>query len=366
MIRVLHYIGSLEYGGSQAFVMNIYRKIDREQLQFDFITFPGETDGYHDEILSLGGRIYPCPRYRGTNHAAFVTWWKTFFREHKEYKVLHGHVRSVASIYIPIAKKAGLCTIAHSHSTSNGTGMAAKVKDIMQFPVRFQADYLFACSDEAGKWMFGKSVTNRKNYSVICNAVDIQRFSYNEKVRLRNREKLQLDDSYVIGTVGRLTEPKNHKFLIDIFHEIYALHPKVVLLIIGDGGLKFELEKRVDELGLHESVIFAGDRSNVQDYYMMMDVFAFPSLWEGLGIAAIEAQCSGLHCVVSDRVPRSVDIHAGLVDFVALDDKETWKRQLEKSQCDRKSQDEFAKKAGYDILDTAYKMQEFYIARSRE
>ena len=159
-IRIVHNIASLHLGGSQAFVMNMYRNIDRSKVQFDFVVTPETKEGFYDEITNLGGKIFSCPRYKGTNHIQYNKWWDDFFNEHPEYKVIHGHVRSTASIYLKIAKRHGLVTIAHSHSTSNENGISAIVKRIMQLPIRKQADYLFACSDKAGKWLYGeKAIT---------------------------------------------------------------------------------------------------------------------------------------------------------------------------------------------------------------
>lgn len=365
-VRVLHYIGSLDFGGSQMFVMNIYRVIDRDKLQFDFVAFPNEKEGFYNEIIRLGGKVFECPRYNGKNHFVFINWWKDFFRIHKEYRILHGHVRSVASLYLPIAKKAGLYTIAHSHSTSNGGGIIGKIKDILQYPVRTQADFLFACSDEAGLWMYGKRAIKRKNYKVISNAIDVKRFAYNLEKRKEIRTQLAIDDKYVVGTIGRLSKPKNHRFLINVFASLHKLDTKTVLLLVGDGELRSELEMQVNRTGLKDSVIFVGSRSNTQDYYQAMDVFAFPSLWEGLGMSVIEAQCSGLHCVVSERIPDAVNMMVGLVDVRSLSDKEGWIETLRQTNGSRKSQLEAVREAGYDVTENASRLERFYIKISNE
>lgn len=356
MIRVLHYIGGLDYGGSQTFVMELYRKIDRNKIQFDFITFPNEKNGYYKEIIDLGGKIYESPQYNGKNHFVFIKWWKNFFKKHKEYKILHGHIRSVSSLYIPIAKKAGLCTIIHSHSTSNGKGFQALIKDMMQYPVRYQADYLFACSEKAGKWLFGN-----KKFLVIPNAIDSKRFAYNEDIRSQIRKELDIENKYVIGTVGRLTEPKNHKFLIKVFARIYKENQNSILLIIGNGELKEDLKKQAKKLSIDNSVVFLGEKDNIQDYYQAMDCFALPSLWEGLGIVGIEAQCSGLLCIISDKVPSNIDMKIDLVKFIGLDNIELWVKELQGKNIDRKSRIKEIIMAGYDITENARKLQDFYL-----
>lgn len=365
-IRILHYIGSLDFGGSQTFVMEIYRKIDRDKIQFDFVTFPNEKKGFHDEIIKLGGKIYECPRYNGKNGFVFLKWWNEFFKGHKEYKVLHGHVRSVASLYIPVARRNGICTIVHSHSTSNGSGLRGTVKDIMQIPVRWEANYLFACSNEAGVWMYGKRAVSKKNYMVIPNAIDSAKFAYDIEKRCDVRIKLGIDDKFVIGTVGRLSEPKNHKFLIDVFFEVHNKNPKAVLLLVGDGDLRSTLEQQVKQLGIEDAVVFTGSSRNTQEYYQAMDIFAFPSLWEGLGIVALEAQCSGLRCVISERIPSSVDMKVGLIDVVNLNDKELWVEKLLGRNTCRSSHSDAVRKGGYDVTENARKLQQFYIKISGE
>lgn len=360
MVRILQYIGKLDIGGSQSMILELYRKIDRTKIQFDFIVSPNVNEKMYNEIIELGGRIYECPKYDMRNIFKYVKWWNNFLKKHTEYKVLHGHIRSVSSIYLHIAKKYGLITIIHSHSTSNGSGIIGKIKDIMQYPARYQADYLFACSEEAGKWMYGKKMICKPNYKIIMNAIDAQKFAYNSKTRKRIREELKIEDKFVVGIVGRLTVAKNHSFLIEIFKNIYEKRQDSVLLIVGDGELRNKLQEQVNRLGIQKNVIFTGARFNTEDYYQAMDVFAFPSLWEGLGIVAIEAQCSGLKCVVSERVPEKVDLNVGILKRIKLEEKQLWIQEIFK-EYERKNQVKAVKENGYDISENAKILQEFYI-----
>lgn len=220
-IRVLQVLGGLEAGGAESFVMNLYRKIDKRNVQFDFVKHITHKGVFEDEIHQMGGKIYQCPQYTGKNHFAYCKWWDDFFEEHPEYHMIHGHVRSTAAIYLKIAKKHDLVTIAHSHSTSNGSGVSAMVKDLMQLPIRNTADYLFACSDRAGEWLFGKKATKMPNYQMIPNGIDLSRFAFDEKKRFQMRKELFIDETaLVLGHVGRMTEPKNHKFLLQLFAKV--------------------------------------------------------------------------------------------------------------------------------------------------
>ena len=159
-IRILHVLGSLNMGGAETLIMNLYRNIDRDKIQFDFVVHTNKIGLYEDEIKELGGKIYRIQRYKGINHFSYKKEWNNFFEEHKEYKIIHGHMRSTASIYLKIAKKYGRITIAHSHNTSNGHGFSSLVKKILQYNIRNVSDYFMGCSYEANKRLFGKTCLN--------------------------------------------------------------------------------------------------------------------------------------------------------------------------------------------------------------
>lgn len=364
-VRVLHVVGSMGIGGAETMVMNLYRQIDRQRVQFDFVVHTDQAGAYDGEIKSLGGRIYSCPRYRGVNHLSYRKWWKTFLRDHAEYKILHSHIRSTASLYLPIARKHGLVSIIHSHSTSNGKGIQAAFKDILQLPLRRQADYMFACSEEAGKWLFGKKAVRSERFHVVPNAIDCERFRFDPVLRESVRKELGVEESFVIGHVGRLTPEKNHSFLFRIFQELLKREPNAALILLGDGKLRDNLKKEASALGISDRVMFFGARRNVSDYYQAMDAFVFPSVWEGLGIAALEAQASGLPCLIADTVPRAVDIGASLVTFLPLDKPAAeWAGMIHSVQ--RNDTSQFVRKAGYDIRNNAMAFQRFYEKLSNE
>lgn len=363
MIRVLHMIGSLNIGGSQAMIMSLYRKINRNKVQFDFIIDHPDQIFFAKEVKSLGGKIYFMPTFKGKNILQIKKAWELFFKEHPEYKILHIHIRSYASIFIPIAKKYNVVTIIHSHSTSNGKGLSAIIKNIMQYPLRFQADYFMACSDKAGKWLFGTKVLLDKKYMIVPNAIDSNKFSFSLDIRNKIRKKLNVSNAFIVGHVGRMAEPKNHIFLIEVFIKILQKRKDAILLLIGDGELRTKIEKIIQKNEISEKVIILGDRSNVHEYYQAMDIFLFPSLWEGLGIATIEAQASGLPCIISDMVPHEVKICTDLVKFVSLEKGAKYWANIALNSIikNRIGRAEDISHAGYDIFYNADKLQNFYV-----
>lgn len=317
-IRILHVFGGMDRGGAETMVMNLYRKIDRSKVQFDFIVHTDEECSYDDEIKSLGGKIFRLPRYQGLNHLKYIKLWKQIFEKNPEYKIIHGHVRSTASIYLKIAKKYGLVTIAHSHSTaSRGNVLEKKIKDIMQISIKYYADYMFACSEAAGKWLFGKDVTLKANYKYFNNAICIEKYRFDNFTRAQMRAELGIQDKFVIGHVGSFTHPKNHTFLIRIFNEIQKYNNEAFLLMVGEGQLKSKIENEIKFLKLQDKVIFTGNIQNVNDYLNIMDVLVFPSIYEGLPVSIIEAQANGLPCVISDTITKEVKI-TNLVEFISI------------------------------------------------
>lgn len=362
-IRIVHNIASLHLGGSQAFVMNMYRNIDRSKVQFDFVVTPETKEGFYDEITNLGGKIFSCPRYKGTNHIQYNKWWDDFFNEHPEYKVIHGHVRSTASIYLKIAKRHGLVTIAHSHSTSNGNGISAIVKRIMQLPIRKQADYLFACSDKAGKWLYGEKAITQQNYYMIPNGVDLKRFKFD--VNKRNQMRMTLgikEDMMILGHIGRLSTPKNHKFLLNVFNQYHKINSNSKLLLVGDGELFDSIKQHINKLDINDAVIMTGSKQNTEDYYQIMDIFLFPSLWEGLPVSVVEAQANGLQCIISDVITHDVDLTA-LIQYLPLDEK-LWLGAIAEAHKKKRiglTSEDRVRLQPFDAITVANKLQEFYL-----
>lgn len=366
MIRILHVIGRMGAGGAEALLMNIYRTIDREKIQFDFVVHTEEHQFYDDEILRLGGRIYHTTRFNVINYYKYKKWWNTFFENHKEYAAVHGHINSSAAIYLSCAKKHGIYAIAHSHNTRSVEKTARSFAfRTFAYPIRYIADYYFACSRQAGLDRFGIKVVNQDNFRVLKNGIQSQRFQFSDRERRRIRAEMKVDSStLVIGHTGRFSEQKNHRHLIEVFACIKEKRPDAQLWLIGNGDLLDNIKEMVNENKLQDSVIFLGVTDRVQDYLQGMDVFVFPSIYEGLGIALIEAQASGLPCVVSESIQEEADIGAGLIHKVNLSDSYTrWRDTiLEIDKTCRKDTTDYVNDSGYNIANTAKWIEAFYLS----
>lgn len=364
-MRVLHMIGSLGIGGSQAFIMNIYRKIDKAKIQFDFIIDHPEHNHYIKEIEDLGGKVFYLNTFKGNNYFSLRKEWDKFFTLHTEYKILHCHLRSYASIFIPIAKKHGLKVIIHSHSDSNGKGIKAFIKNVLQVPLRYQCDYYMACSQNAGKWLFGKKICASDKFSVINNAIDLQQYLYKKENRDKIRKKYNLDNKFVLGFIARVTEPKNPLFVIEVMKELLAYNEDSMLLFVGDGELLEKTKNKAKTLGILDSVVFTGAQTNVGELLAAMDYYILPSLWEGFGMSLIEAQASGIKCICSSAINseaiiikeniKQLDINLG-AKIWAKEIKNTIlsKRENYKVIYDR------IKQKGYDISNNSLFLVNFY------
>ena len=360
-IRILQVIGIMNRGGAETMIMNLYRNIDRTKIQFDFVENEGDEAVFDEEIQQLGGKIFRCPRYKGRNHFAYIKWWNSFFMSHAgEYPIVHGHIGSTAAIYLSIAKKYGAYTIAHSHSADVGSVMYR----VFAYPTRYIADHFFTCSKAAGIARYGRKVGNdSERCQVLNNAVDTVKFVFSPQMRQQMRSALHIkENAVVIGHVGRFVEAKNHLFLIDVFSKIFKRNSNAVLLLIGDGELRPEIERAIVEKQLDNAVILTGVRPNVWDYYQAMDVFLFPSVYEGLPVSMVEAQAAGLPCCVSANVPRDAAI-TDLVDYLPLENgAEKWAEiVLEKAGKPRVDMRNEIQAAGFDVASTANWLEKYYL-----
>lgn len=366
MLRVLQVLGGLNRGGAETMVMNLYRALNRNNIQFDFIVHSSTENDYKDEIEHLGGKIYVFDLFKGYNFTNYRKQWSNFLDNYQEYKVVHSHVRSYASVFLPIVKEHNLKTIVHSHSTSNGTGFKSIVKSCLQYPLRYQADYLFACSQIAGEWLYGEKATKGDNYFILNNAIDTRKYKVDLATRLRVREQLGIKNNFVFGHVGRLHEAKNHMFLLDLFKSIIKQKPESKLVIVGDGELREEIENKIADLELQKDVIMTGSRSDVPELLMAFDAFLFPSKWEGLPVTVVEAQAAELPCFVSDTVTKEVGI-SDLVHYLPIDKGTAcWCDAIMKNDLNKHDVQKEIIEAGFDVQETAQWLTDFYMRIANE
>lgn len=361
-IRVAQIIGKWLGGGVESVVMNYYRNIDRNKIQFDFICDNDSTNIPYAEIESLGGKVILIPPYQKV-----IKYHKELKRVLKEgnYKIVHSHINTLSVFSLFAAKCAGVpVRIAHSHSTTN---KKEKNKNLMKQLLRpfskvFATDYM-CCSELAGRWLFGDKEYDKGNVYLLNNAIDLDKFKYDEVVRREKRKELNIDDdTLVIGHVGRFVEQKNHRFLIDIFNEVHKQNEKSILLLVGQGPLMEEIKEKVKSLGIEDSVKFLEQRNDVSELYQAFDVFCLPSLYEGLPVVGVEAQATGLLCLFSDDMTKETKILES-TKFLSLEQNaKEWTEILLKSIEDFKRKDttiEFFNN-GFDIKKEVEKIEKYY------
>lgn len=333
-IRVAQIMGKWLGGGVESFVMNYYRHINHEKIQFDFICDSDSTNIPYSDIEKLGGKVILVPPYQKI--LSYHKEIKKIFKENK-YKIVHSHINTLSIFPLFAAKLAGVpVRIAHSHSTYNWQETKRTLLKFFLRPFsKIFATHYFACSELSAKFLFGKKTTNLGKVTIINNAIEIEKFKFNKKIRNKIRKEMNISNDYtIIGHVGRFMITKNHNFIIEIFNEIKKQNPKTVLVLIGQGELMLNIKQKVKALGLTKDVIFLGQQENIYDYYQAMDIFILPSLYEGLGMALIEAQASGLTCIASNKVPLCAKL-TNNVYFINTKYKDKWIKLIlnEKINC---------------------------------
>ncbi|QWH29830.1 glycosyltransferase family 1 protein [Bacillus mycoides] len=365
-LRVLHVVVNMNRGGAETLIMNLYRNIDRSKVQFDFLTC--KEGVFDEEIVKLGGEIHRIPYVTDVGHRGYIKALNTFFSSHPQYKIVHSHMDKMSGFVLRSAKKAGIpVRIAHSHSTSSEGGTIAKVyKWYAGAFIIPCATHFLACSIAAAQWLFPDRASTTE---IFKNGIECAKFAFSSEIREQVRKELKLhEDAFVIGHVGRFAYPKNHTFLIDIFAQLIESRPKSILLLVGDGPLRVEMEKKAEKLNLTNRVKFLGIRSDINRLLQAFDIFVFPSIYEGLPVTLIEAQGAGLPCVISDNITQDVNLGLDLVEQCSLLDVREWIGKLQ-SIADRKISRSIAQfvlaEKGYDIKNITGFTQKFYVAVSR-
>ena len=354
MIRILHVVDSMNRAGQETFIMNVYRNIDRSQFQFDFIQFQKDPADYDAEILELGGRIYHAtPKGQGLRQSMQEI--KHIVAE-GGYKVVHRHFSNASMVFELFAAKRGgaSCLIAHSHSSSSNNKSTHR---LLRRPLYRVADWHLACAEDAGLWMFGD-----RAFQIIPNGIDTDMFKYNENDCIKVRDELDISpEQMVFGHVGRFSEVKNHSFILETFKEIVAEVPDAQLILVGDGPLRPAMEQWCELHQLKSHVHFLGVRSDIARIVSAMNCFLMPSLYEGLPVTLVEAQSSGLPCLIADTITADIKL-TDCVEFLNLDESpRVWAiKAIEMAMWPRIDTTEAIRKSGYDIRDVARALQTVY------
>lgn len=362
-IRILHVLGTTQLGGAESRIMDLYRHVDRERVQFDFLVHTGGEGFFDKEIRELGGRIFRVPRFRFYNYFSYKKAVKDFFEKNHEFQAVQGHITSTAAIYLPIAKRAGIpLIIAHARSAGVDKGIKGVLTRLLRRNLSKKADFLFTCSELAGISVFGRKAVETGKTVFVPNAIDCKAFEYDGLRRGKMREELGLSGKYVIGHVGRFHYAKNHEYLLQVFAALCKRGEKeYVLLLLGEGGGMEAAKKQAEDLGISDRILFAGNKRNVYDYYQAMDYFVYPSRFEGLPGTVVEAQVSGLRCLMSDSICTEV-MATELVHAMSIQDApERWAEYIVDTQdYERSGRREQMEKAGFDVKAQARVMTRFY------
>lgn len=360
VIKVLHIVSNMNRAGQETFLMNIYRAIDKKNVRFDFIVQTKEKCDYDDEIISLGGYIYHLPAVFKNPIHRFCELKKIV--KDNQYHIVHRHSdKSIEWVDLASAKLGGAkILIYHAHNSSS----KFKLVHFLCRPINnLLAGEKFACSKLAGQWVFGKRKHKAGKVTIIPNAIDVDKFRFNFETRKRVRDVWGLQNKLVIGHVGRFSNQKNHKFLVEIFACVHQQNPNTMLMLVGDGELKPEIEQFVKELELSNAVLFLGSRHDVHELYQAMDVFVLPSHYEGLPVVGIEAQCAGLPVLLSDNISNEVAI-TDLVHFQSLSDSvQNWAQNINTiiASAKRHNTREQIIEAGYTAESSANFLSKYYM-----
>lgn len=354
MERILQVVTYMGRGGIETMLMNYYRRMDREKIQFDFLVHRDFRADFDDEIEALGGRIYRVPAMNPAS-GSYRKALADFFREHP-YQVVHCHLNYMSGVVLAVAKQSGVpVRIAHAHTASMAPGWKQSVRRLCKHLIPLTATQRFACSTEAGRAIFGK-----QNFSILANAIDVVAFAPDEKLRRELRTELRLGDAFTVMHVGRMVYAKNHEFLLDVFRELLNTEPGAKLVLVGDGELRSRVGEKAAQLPA-DAVRILGSRTDIPRLLQAADVFAFPSRFEGMPVTMIEAQAAGLPCIKSDTVTNECVV-TDLVQSLPIDDPKVWADAILAARgTPRTAVLADIQRSGYDITAAAEKLTRFYL-----
>ena len=349
-------------GGAESMTMDFFRQIAQKEFQVDFMLHTDEEGHFENEVLDKGGQIFRVPRYSVYNSREYTNAWHSFFSQ-EAYDVVLGHMTSTAFIYLGIAHEFGTnACIPFAHSAGENDWKKRLFRKMTREKLNRFSSKRLAVSQEAGLFTFGPGC----DFEVFHNAIDSHRFRYRPAKREEFRKKLKISDQVVVGHTGRFHAAKNHHFLLKVFMEYFKSNSNTILLLVGDGERMQLILHQVDILGLKDRVIFAGTQDNVEDYLQAMDIFVFPSLYEGLPGALIEAQASGLPCLVSDRVTKEARI-ADNVEYIGnTSGPNAWAEKFDRLLgLVRADGSELINRAGFGIAEQTKKLEQLLRVESR-
>ncbi len=361
-IRVLQVVPNMHAAGLETLIMNLYRNIDRTKIQFDFLVHYTQKYFYDDEIESLGGHIYRLSFREDNNLIKYVKDLDKFFTVHNQYYIVHGHMASTAFLYLRAAKKHHVpIRILHSHNTSTEKNLKGLIKQqMLKISTRYANTY-YACGIMAGKFLYGN-----KNFEVINNAIDLERFKKDSKLRADTRKKYGLNDYFVIGHIGRFNSQKNHKFIIDVFEQYYKKNPNARLVLVGEGELESSIKQIVKDKKLLDVVKFLGVLKDTEAIYNMFDVFLLPSLFEGMPVVGVEVQACECNAILSDKITKEVKL-TNYISYLPIEGDDAvlkWTdkiSQLEKNKVSDNGVYKKLTKAGFNIKEEAKRLEEKYL-----
>lgn len=363
-LRVLQIMGTLDMGGIENFIMNVYRNLDKELIQFDFVINESSKNYFEDEVLKLGGKIYKIPSIRKSGHFKYFRELRKIFKK-EEYKIVHSHYNTLSGLILKEAKKCKVKNrIAHNHTAPLKNmeyykGISGLYKRYSKSLISKNATKKIACSKLAGDWLYNKS-----QFIVLNNGIKVSDYTYSLEKRKSIRNELLVEDNEILlGHIGRMDKNKNQEFIIEIFLKLSEINSKYKLCLVGDGAERKKLEKKVKKMKLENKVVFLGIRNDVKRLLQGFDLLLFPSLYEGLPVTLIEAQASGLKCFISDSITNEVDMGCELINYISLDKTSIeWASIINNNkEYIRKNTSEFIIKNEYDIEMIVKKMEKMYL-----
>ena len=357
-------IGKMDSGGKKNLVMEYYRHIDKNKIQFDFICDSDSKAIPDEEIKSLGGRVYIIPPYQKI--LANMREMKRICKANK-YPIMHAWNSTMNLFPMKVAKSTGIpVRISESLSMAHEGDWKTKIKKLLRPMSKLYATHYMSCGDDCGRWQFGNELFDAGKVDVFKTVINTKFNDYNLELREKTRKDFGWEDKMVVGHIGRFTPQKNSVHLIEIFAAVAKKETKAVLCLIGDGELKNQMMAKIKELGIENRVDYLGRREDIQQFYNAMDCFLLPSLYEGLPVVGLEAESCGLPMFFSTEVTREANA-CELGHFIGLDESEDhWADEILKAMKEnmpiRRSHAKEVADAGFDSASEAIRLQQYYFS----